>query len=343
MANYTPANLVKAQLMLNGEFAKNDNRFRRPDVFLMFLGSNNSFFPNYKTLKTSDTRVLEANYFKRTAQSLTTTGRAHNHTGSGGDSGTMTLAWVTYSTTFSMTLKQADTSILTWQNEFNNEITQKIIDFSDGLDTVAVNYLFSNRSGVNPAAVKGTFDGTNDVYEIPQTNYGTQGMTITKIVMDINKYQGQRMMVVADSIAWSDFLQQAAQGAQNATNQAFQFMGIDFIHNPSLTATAAALDATYTKGFWLVVPKDYVGCLDWIPKQNKKGEVTTVSMYASIMNPNDGLQYAFHSYETRVDGTGVNGQKQDVKTESELSIDLAFSHAPSSTANSTPIFAFAFV
>jgi len=343
MANYTLANLVKAQIMLDGEFAKNDNRFRRPDVFLMFIGSNNSFFPNYKTLKTSDTRAIEANYFKRNANSLTTTGRAHNHTGTGSDSGTLNLSWVTYSTTFSMTLKQADTSIMTWQTQFNNEIEQKIIDFSDGLNTAAVTYLFANRSGVNPAAVKGTFDATNDTYEITQTNYGTQAMTITKVVMDINKYQGQKMMVVADSLAWTDFLQQAAQGAQNATNMAFQFLGIDFIHNPSLTATAAALDATYVKGFWLVVPKDYVGCLDWIPKQNKMGKETTVNTYGSLRNPNDGLQYAFHSYETRADGTSVNGQKQDVVTQSEISIDLAFSHAPSSTANSTPIFAFAFV
>lgn len=343
MANYTLANLVKAQVKLAGEFASNDTRYRIPAVFKLFLQSSDSFFPDYKTLKTSDTRALEANYWKRTATALTTSGRAHNHTGTGGDSGVLTPSFTTYSATFSMTIKQADTSVFSFQEEFENEIRQKIIDFANGLDTVAVNYLYANRSGVNTAAVKGTFDATNDVYEISAASYGTEAMTITKVVMDVNKYQGVALSVVCDSIVYTDWLKQAAQGAQNATNQAFQFMGITFVHDPSLTATAVALDATYTKGFWIVVPAGTIGVLNWIPKQNREGLETSVNMYGAMYNPVDGLQYAVHSYETRANGTSVNGQKQDVLRETELSIDLAFCHAPSSVANETPLMAFALV
>ena len=240
-----------------------------------------------------------------------------------------------------MTLKQADTSVFNFQEQLNNELRNSFIDFANGLDSAAVNYLFANKSSVNPAAVKGTFNATNHAYEIVDATYGNQAMTITKAVMDINKYQGQTMNIVCDSASWTTFLQQAAQGAQNATNLSFQFMGTNFVHAPQLAALAVALDATYIKGFWMAVPQSHVACLDWIPTQNRQGVENTVSMYGSIMNPVDSLQYALHSYETRIDGTSVNGQVQDVSTESEISIDLSFQYSPSSTANETPIQAFA--
>ena len=342
MANYTLANLVKAQVKLAGDFASNDQRFRVPAVFKLFLKGSDQFFPNYKELKTSDSRTIEANYFKRTAAALATTGMSHDHTGTGGDSGVLTPSWTNYSATFSMTLKQADTSTFSWQEEFNNEIRNKIIDFADGLDAAASTYLFSNRSGASLGAVKSTFDATNDAYEIPVANKD-EAITITKVVADLNKYQGQVVDVVCDSYSYTEFLKQAAQGAQNATNLSFQFLGTTFVHDASLTAKAVALDATYNKGFWLAVPAGHIGALDWIPVQNRSGVQTSVNMYGNIMNPVDGLRYATHTYEARADGTSVNGQKQDVITQTQLFINIALDHAPSSTANETPIMAFAIV
>lgn len=344
MANYTLANLVKAQIKLAGEFAANDTRYRIPAVFQLFLNGAEQFFPSYKTLKTSDTRVVETNYFKRTAQSLITTGRAHNHTGTGGDSGVLALSWQTYSTTFSMTLKQADTSIYSWQEEFNNEIRNKVIDFANGLDSVAGTYLFSNRSGASSGTVAGkvTYNGTNDVYVVAGA-FKDEIATLIKLVADINKYQGQTIDVVCDSLLYSNILKLSNQGAGNATNTSFQFAGTTFIHDPLMGARASALDATYVEGFAIAVPRGHVACADWIPRQNREGVETTVNMYGSLLNPVDGLQYAVHSYEDRADGTSVNGQKQDVLTQTEISIDLSFNHAPSSVANETPLMAFAIV
>jgi hypothetical protein len=344
MANYTLANLVKAQIKLQGEFASNDQRYRIPEVFRLFLNGAEQFFPNYKQLKTSDTRVVETNYFKRTAQTLITTGRAHNHTGSGGDSGTLTLTWQTYSTTFSMTLKQADTSIYSWQEEFTNEIRNKVIDFANGLDAVAGAYLFSNRSGASSGTVTGkvTYDATDDVYVIAG-GFKDEVATLIKLVADINKYQGQQIDVVCDSILYSNILKLANQGAGNATNTSFQFAGTRFIHDPLMGARFSALDVTYVEGCAIAVPMGHIACADWIPVQNRNGVETTVNMYGSLLNPVDGLQYAVHSYEDRADGTSVNGQKQDVLTETEVSIDLSFNHAPSSVANETPLMAFAIV
>lgn len=343
MAYYTLANLVKAQIRLTGEFAANDTRYRTPAVFQFILGSSKNFFPRIEELRTSEKRTTEANYFKRTAQTLVTTGRTHNHTGGAGDSGILTLSWTTYSTTFSTTLKQADSSTFSFQEQFNNEVRQKVIDFADGFDAVSSTFLFNNRSGVNTAAVKGAFNSTDDVYRITDSTFGQDAVMITKVVMDVNKYQKMPMAIVCDSYAYTTFLRQAAQGASNATNQSFQFLNVSFIHDASLTTKATTLNAIYNKGFWLAVPEDHVAVVDWIPRQNRNPIETSVNMYSNLRNPVDGLLYAAHSYETRADGTSANGEKQDVVTQMELSIDLAFSVAPSSVTDETPILAFALI
>lgn len=345
MANYTLANLVKAQIVLQGEFAANDQRYRDPVIFKLFLIGAEQFFPSYKTLKTSDSRVVESNYFTRTAQTLITTGQTHNHTGTGGDSGVLALSWQNYSVTFSMTLKQAQSSLFSWQEEFTNEIRNKVIDFANGLNTVAGTYLFANRSGATDGTVatKVTFDAANDAYEVAVA-YEDEIGTLIKMTADINKYQGQTVDVVCDSLLYSNMLKLSNQGAGNATNTEFQFAGTRFLHDPEMGARALALDITYTKGFAIAVPQGHVACADWINPTNREGVVVPgVSMFGQLANPVDGLSYATHTYSDRADGTPVNGSKQDVLTQTQIWIDLSFNHAPSSVANETPLMAFAIV
>lgn len=345
MANYSTANYVKAQIWLNGEFQSAEKRFRTPAVFQLFNSTDaRRLFPNYESLKTAVNRTIEANYFLRSAGSLVTTGITHNHTGGQGDSGTLTPSWTPYSTTWSMTLKQANNSTASWQELFNDNLGNKIADFAEGLDDASSAYLFNNRTGVNTAAVKGVFDAINDVYEITEATYGDEAMSITRVVMDINKYQGGVYDVVCDSISYTTFQKQAAQGSANSTNLSFQFMNVTFIHDPALAARAVALDVTYVKGFWLAVPRGTVAVLPWIPIQNRQGvDNYPISKYGSLMNPVDGLQYGIHEYAEASDGSVVNGQTQDVLTQYELSIFLAFEKAPLSTATATTIHAFALI
>ena len=163
------------------------------------------------------------------------------------------------------------------------------------------------------------------------------------MIADINKYQGTQLDIVCDSIAFGYFMFLAAQGAENATNYSFQFLGVTFVHDVALGALAVALDATYTKGFWQAIPRNTIGALTWIPKQNREGVDTTVNMYSQILNPFDGQAYALHTYETRADDSAANGYTQDVVTEFELSLDVALEIAPLSVATETPILAFALI
>lgn len=342
MANFASAALVKAQLKLQQAFQSGELRFRNPAVHQLFLQSGQSFLPDFEQMRTREDRTVEANYLLRTARALGS-GRSHNHTGAQGDSGVLALNWSTYNDTFVSTLKEADNKIYNLEELHMSKMQNVIANMAEGLDAVAVDYLFANRSGVNVATVEGTFDATDDVYEITESTHGDRATQITRIVMDINKWQGRNYSVVCDSIAFNKFQYQAAQGASNSTNLSFQFQGVTFIHDPSLTADAAGLVSAYSKGFWLAVPEGTIGVLPWIPVQNRQGIVTKENTYGQIQNPIDMLQYAVHSYEERVDGTSVGGYTQDLKVETEVSIDLAYVHAPLSTADETPIQAFALV
>lgn len=343
MANFATSALVKAQAKLYGAFQNNELRFRDPAVFKVFLKNSSIMLPNYEELRTREDRVVETNYFTRTARALGSA-RSHNHTGSQGDSGVLTPTWTPKTDKFVSTIKEADNKVYSLEELHMSKMQNVIANFAEGLDAVAAAYLFANRSGVNVATSEGTFDTTDDVFEITESTNGDRAMQITRTVMDINKYQGIGYTVVCDSIAYNKFMYQANQGSGNANNTSFQFMGVEFVHDPSLTASAAGLASAYSKGAWIVVPDGSIAVLPWIPKQNKMGvDYSPVASYGSIINPIDGMQYAVHTYEEGADGTSVGGYTQDVKIETEISVDVALAHAPLSTAGETTIQMFALV
>jgi len=342
MANFATAALVKAQAKLMGKFQAGELRFRDPAVHKLFLRNTTIMMPDYEALRTREDRVVETNYFLRTSRTLGT-GRSHNHTGSQGDSGTLTPSWTTYNDTFVSTIKEADNKVYSMEELHMSKMENVIANFMEGLETTAINYAFNNRTGVNAATVEGTFDATDDVFQIASAD-ANRATQITRMVMDINKYQGTNYSIVCDSVSFNKFMFDAAQGVSNATNTSFQFQNVEFIHAPELSALASGLVGTYTDGFWIAVPEGMIAALPWIPVQNRRGEdYGNIAAYGSILNPIDAVSYALHTYEDAVDGTGNGGYDQDVKIETEISLDIAYEHAPLSTATETPLFAFAIV
>jgi len=340
MANRTTANLVKAQAKLIGAFQNAELRFRYPATYLALRAMAPIMFPNYDVLRTREDRTVETNFAARSSRALGSA-RTHNHTGSKGDTSTLTPTWASYTDKFNMSLKQADISIYNADEQMFQELSNSISNFMEGYETAATAYLFNNRSGVNTATAEGTFDATDDVFEIVEAKE-SRAIQITKIAMDANKYVGG-MTIFCDSISYAKFEYQAAQGISNATNLSFQFGGVTFIHSVELGALGAALVSAYAKGFWIVVPNGMVATLPWIPKQNREGVVTKENEYSNILNPIDGESYALHSYETRADDSANNGYTQDVVTQYEISQDLSFAKAPLTTASATPILAYAIV
>jgi hypothetical protein len=343
MANFATAALVKAQAKLIGKFQAGELRFRDPAVHKLFLRNTTIMIPDYEQLRTREDRTVETNYFLRTSRALGT-GRSHNHTGAQGDSGVLTPAWTTYNDKFVTTIKEADNKVYSFDELHMSKMENVVANFAEGLEAVAAAYLFANRSGVNVATAEGTFNATDDAFEITESTNGNRAIQITRMVMDINKYQGTSFDIVCDSIAFNKFQYDAAQGISNATNTSFQFMNVTFVHDPSLTAAAAGLAAAYSKGFWIAVPTGTIAALPWIPIQNRQGvDYSPVASYGQISNPVDGVSYAIHTYQEGADGTSVGGFTQDVKIETEISVDIAYEHAPLSVAGETTLMAFALV
>ncbi len=343
MANYVPANLVKAQTILTQQFNAGELRFRMPATFREFVRNTEIMIPSHKEVRTREDRVVEANFFARSARALGTGGRIFNHTGVKGDSTTLTPSWTAYDDTFYSTLKQGDISVYTLEQELANELGQVVANFAEGNELTAATFLFNNKSGVNAYTRQGAFDGTDDVFDITEASEGERAVQITKTAMDFNKYQGNPYTFFCDTVAFDKFERDANQGSGNSTNLSFQFSNITFIKSIDFDALAAALVVPRVKGFWIAVPNGMFSVLDWIPRQNRAGIVTKENMYGTLINPIDGLMYATHSYEERVNDTANNGFQQDVKTEVEVSVDLSYQLAPLVAAGEEVAQAFALI
>lgn len=343
MANYTLANFVKAQTRATGTFDQNDQRYRRPATFLEFRRQTEIMIPSHNAVRGRQDRAIEVNYFTRNIKTLGTGGPTHNHTNTKGDSGVLTPTWLTRDTGFSYSLKQANNSIYGLEEELMNEWKGVIGSYAEGLESLAATTLFNARSGVNTYARQGTFNGTQDVFEISKSANGTKAIQIAKTVMDFNKYQGIPMVVFCDTVAYDYFEGLFFQGGGNSENLSFQFGGIRFVKTIDFDALFGGLAAPYTTGAWVVVPEGMLSCLDWIDPLNRAGKETKENVYGAMINPVDGMTYATHMYEERVDATAQNGYVQDVKTEVQVWVDLALEVAPSSTANESPVQAFGFV
>jgi hypothetical protein len=338
MANLTPTNLKVAQSKLMGKFASNEMRLISANTYLEISKLTQFMMPNYLELRTREDRVIEASLLTRTKRAPIAA-RSSTHTGNRGDSALVTPTWSTTGDVFSMSLKQYDNNIYSAQEGLNNLFENAYLNTIEGLEDDAQDFIYGDRSGVNVSAGGGgTFDATDDVYNFAAGSVDTI-IQKTKTVMEENGYKGA-VTIFADSLAYDTFRFQAAQGAGNDTNLAFQFEGINFVRSIGIAAKFAPLAGTYGTGVWFAVPNDSIGALPWIPKQNREGVVTRLQTYSSGISPYDGVPYAVHFYETKGDYSTSNGYTQDEATQFELSLDMSFMSSPIEVTDETAIFAF---
>jgi hypothetical protein len=347
MAKFESANLVKYQAKITQMFQAGELRFRDPAVFNFMRRSTELMIPSHNEIKNAAKRDTgEVNYFARTSRSLGTGGETYNHTGAKGDSNILVPSWSALDDKFYYSLKQANGSVWSLDDEIMSEMTNVFINLAEGFESTAATYIHNNRSGVNVYNRQGTFNGTNDVFEIPAdtTNIlstGYRAVQIMKSAMDANKYRGMALTAICDTVMYDKLEALANQGSGNQNNLSFQYSGVEFIKSVEMDALATALG--YTDGYCVIVPMGMVSTLDWIPVQNRQGIVTSVNKYGTIIDPNTGLSLATHSYEARANESANNSENQDVKVENQIFTYLSFNHAPLTTADETPLQAFAFV
>lgn len=334
MANFTPANLVKAQAILKSQFNEAEMRKRQSAALGVALKNNDVLIPSHTLLRTREDRAVSAYIQKRSARTPVSA-RAALHTGARGDAFEKAITWTTYADPFSMSIKQLDNNVFNFDQAFANQLRNSAINLHEAIETAAIDYLLAERTQINAATSGGTFNSTNSAFEI-QANDKNRFYQIAKSMMRQNKYAGM-FDVIASPQTYIDAEFFLNQGNANAVNTGFQFAGLNIVESVELA------DANYDGGISLMMPENTFGALPWIPKQNRQGwgegELNEVGRFMSLNDPlGSGMQFALSVYAKREDNSAVNGDAQDVTLQFEMSVDIGWILAPLSTATESVVF-----
>lgn len=349
MADFTPSNLVKGQAVFNQKYKSGE--WRMPDtaaLSMAFMGQKAN--PLLAELRKREDRLVSAYLPIRKAKSAATE-RLYNHTGTRGDSLEVPVTWAGSIDTFSISVKQNDNNIVSFEENWAAQMQNSIFNILADADAKYIANLTADRTQVNVGGVNGTFDAVDFVMEFPlaQKDYFYQQIQAN---MHQNLYKGQ-LAVIVDSLAGIFGAQQANQGTGNATNLGWQFNNMNIAQSTS--PILSGLTDTYI-GAALAVPMDLAGISTWIPKQNRKplDPVKAMSVLGDygmitvpVLNAQGGVAYnvdiAIHMYAERADTSANNGSKQDDLIQVELSLDTAYVSAPLSTfrgANDSVVYGF---
>lgn len=333
MANYADNVLLKAQTQILEAFNNAEKRLKANGAFTPFLRNTQFTIPNIEELRTSNLRPTEVNFLKRSKRA-TGTAKVARHTGDQGDGGNVALTFKQYVDKGSTSLKFAENSVFTDTQIVANEVDNMLKNVAEAVHTDALAYLDTNKSGVNGATKNGTFNGTNDVFEVA-TAQKERFFQFMNSMLGQNYYRGSYDAIL-DSTLYAEMLYQANQGQGNATNLGFAFQNGMFAEAVGLT------DANYSNGLGFFVPEGTIGAVDFTEAQNRNnyGDLNTYNGgFRTIFNPYLGVDCALSGYMDRADRSSVGGNVQDIVIQWEITADIALVKAPISVTDETPIFA----
>jgi len=337
MSNYATAVLAKGQAIVTKKNNTPEQRKKMPTVFELAVKNQEYSIPNAQDLLKSPLRPVEVNYFTNVAPG-SATAKAYNHTGTYGDSGKVTLVYVTHTETMGIPRKIADNSIMQYQEIFNNLYEQKWKNLRVRQDTSALAFLFSNRNQLSNAVMTpqiasanpGFWNDTNYALEItqPDKNLILQRM---KAFMAARYLTGDLDVIADLQLAqWIEYIQN--QGSGNYANVAFQTMGI----NPVVTQDQIA--ANYTLGSAYVLPKGMLSGLVWNEALNKRGvdggDTSSIGMLGTVADPfGSGAKADLSMYTQRGDtsASATSGSTQDIIDQWELTLTVGYALPPLST------------
>lgn len=336
MAYFTPSALLAGQARFSSKFESGE--WKVPDnAILSVVKSAEIANPAIAAIRTREDRTVNC-YFPVRQSAIGSTARAAAHIGARGDSTYEALSWNTYAEPFSISIKQGDNNVISFDDQFAATQRNAFFNLIARLDAGLAALLVADKTGVNAGGGLGSFNATDDVYEVPlsEQNYFFQNLSDS---MWYNNYRGE-IITIADSKAYSLYRRLSPQGSANAVNYAFQFNGL----NP-LGSTRTLLGTGYN-GSALAYENGLVAVIPWIPKQNRKAldpekVMTNIGDYGQVVIPElPGFPFAIHAYAVREDNGSYGGYTQDVTLQFEISVDIAYASAPLSTSTASPVFAF---
>lgn len=342
MANYATAVLNTAKYKVSEMMQKTEFKVKPASTLMTYLKNTEfvapaSAFEAALATKASDQQSVSVNLLNKQSISVGSA-RAAAHTGSINDSRATTITFTTYSAPFKFSLKGADRNIYSVAEQYAGQLRSAAIALHEAIETAALARLNTNKSQVVVSASPRNvaWDGTNYIAQIA-------GADVDRFPQYLKSFMRQQYLTgqmdgIFDEFAMAEFERIAFQGAGNSENLQFQVGGISAMGTQELS-----LDAGYN-GQGYIFPVGSIGVLPWIPSLNRDGFGDTFQnggLYDSIPDPlGSGLTFALHQRAAGADNEAAAGETQDVDIEVELSVDLGFFEATTSTSNLTPIFKF---
>jgi len=344
MAQLTPTNLLLGFSKVSEKFQQPE--FRMPNTAALstaYLGEK--LMNPMSSLRTREDRATWYDFMISKADESKTE-RLYNHSGASMDSLRRQITWGSVVDTFSISEKQCDNNSMEFSDVFAKGVLNSIQKNMVKFDNAFLALLKADVTQINSGGLgdRGTFNTTDNIMELEQAQKDYWA-TMIEANFNANDYNDQ-IIVLGDQLAFIDMVKAANQGVANSTNLAYQF------GNVSLVKTNKAVYSGYD-GSAIAFPADLVGLFTWIPKQNRKpldenaamkdyngskGQIS-VPIYDAKGGVAFTLDAAISAYTLRADTSSLNGNKQDLLTQVEISWDYAYLAAPLSTARATGAFA----
>jgi hypothetical protein len=337
MANYAVSVLAKGQSIVSDKYQAPEQRRKVPTVMELALQNESISIPDANELRKSPLRTVEINYFTNVTQGSGTT-KAYNHTGSHGDSGKITLVYVTHVETFSIPRKIADNSIFTYQNMFNNLYEMKWKNLRTRHDSSALSFLLSNRCQLAKAVIDpqiasanpGNWNETTYALEISATDRARFAQK-AQMFMAARYLQGE-YDVVADLQTAGEFQYQQQQGSGNSANTSWQFGPMN------IAATQDQISSDYSLGASLWLPRGLFAGMYWNEQLNKRGvnagenEIGVLGTQADPFGSPAVADISMYTQRADTSSDTTGGSTQDIVDQWELSLTIAYALPPLSTS-----------
>lgn len=344
MADFVSSALLAFQSKINKQFNAAELRELQNPIVRQASSYADYVIANVGKIKESDKRAVYAYYLKKTTAS-NGTARSYAPSGTQGDSGQITLSWVTFSEPLGLNMQVGYDNVFDSMTIFDYQLMDKMRILRERIGTYIVQQLYSARTQTAPqtaGARNMTWNGVNFAFE-NDANTLDLFYENAASVMRQNKYY-EKLDVIADPVIFKRARYDQAQAGGNAQNLAYQFQS----YNPGGIMEHSVLGSTvatqYPSGSALVMPQYAFAIIPWIPLINRQGYGDYASFnggYGTVPD-SSGLpyDYAVRGWAQKQDTSNAGGVVQDIHRDLELSIDIAFQVAPISVAGETPIYEF---
>lgn len=342
MANYALSVLAKGQAVVTQKNQAPEQRRKMPTVMELALKNQEYSIPNAPELRKSELRTVEIYYQNKVAAGAGTA-KAHNHTGTFGDSSKVELTYVTHVETLSLPRKIAQNNILTYQQMFNNLYEEKWRNLRTRHDNSALAFVIAQRMQLSAAVVNaqiasanpGTYSEANFALEIDAAK-------AARFAQKSKSYMAARYFtglydVIADLQIADEFEYAMQQGQANNANTAFQFAGLN------ISRTQDQISSAYGNGAALIMPVGSLAGMPWNDPLNRKGVNSgenEVGMLGTVLDPfGSGGEADISMYTQRADtsANATGGSTQDIVDQWEIALTIAYALPPLSTAGDSVV------